>query len=195
MIRLFYGLALPDSVIRSLASHQNGLPGVRWIAPEALHLTLRFVGKVDEALAEELDRTLAERLARRPHPPLDLRIKGLGIFGDAHRKHTLWAAVERSTPLLALQKTVETVCQYVGLEPEGRVYSPHITLGKVTQREHAQAVKDFVAPMIDQPNLSFSVDQLSLFRSHLRPDGAQYDVVATIPLTGPLPGPTGAPAP
>jgi 2'-5' RNA ligase len=190
MIRLFYGLALPSAVIETLTAHQNGLPGVRWIAPDALHLTLRFVDSIDEGLAEELDHTMAERLARRPHPPLDIRVKGLGLFGDGHRKRTLWAGVEPSAPLLALQRTVETVCQHVGLKPEGRVYSPHITLGKVVECDYTQVVTDAVAPMVDQPDLLFSVEELSLFSSHLRPDGAQYQVVATIPLTAPAGAPT-----
>jgi 2'-5' RNA ligase len=114
----------------------------------------------------------------------------MGLFGEGHRKKTLWAGVERSPSLLALQRTVETVCQQVGLKAEGRVYSPHITLGKVVDRDYTQLVTDFVAPMVDRPNLLFSVEELSLFRSHLRPDGAQYEVVATIPLTALVGAPT-----
>lgn len=78
MIRLFVGLALPDAVRDRLATLQNGVPGARWVPPETFHVTLRFVGEIDEDVAADLDAELATLSA----PAVPVRLRGLSRFGD-----------------------------------------------------------------------------------------------------------------
>jgi 2'-5' RNA ligase len=182
MMRLFYGLAIPAPIIETLSALQHGVEGVRWTAPEALHLTLRFVGEVDEGLAADLDQAVAEQFQHRPVAPLDLSLRGIGTFGDSHRRHTVWANVEPSAPLLAVQRRLEILCQHAGLPAEPRTYRPHITLGTARQARVRDHLAERMAPLTDWPIGHFCAEEILLFRSFLSPSGASYQEVASVPL-------------
>src|SRR3546814_8570820 len=100
MIRLFTALSLPDAVRSRLAMLQSGVPGARWIRPENLHVTLRFIGEVDQHVAADLDAELARTVA----PGFDLSLDGVGHFGPARKPTSLWAGIGRSE---ALQRSAE----------------------------------------------------------------------------------------
>src|SRR3546814_639172 len=95
MIRLFTALSLPDAVRSRLAMLQSGVPGARWIRPENLHVTLRFIGEVDQHVAADLDAELARTVA----PGFDLSLDGVGHFGPARKPTSLWAGIGRSEAL------------------------------------------------------------------------------------------------
>lgn len=170
MIRLFVGLSLPETHRQQLALIQHGLKGARWISPENLHVTVRFIGEVDEDVAEDLCAALDQVTS----PPFDLTLTGVGTFGRP--PHSLWAGVaDRPGQTLAhFQSTVESALVRAGLDPEGRKYSPHVTLArckKSTSRERLGAYLeghgDFALP-------EFRVNEFTLFQSHLGQGGAHY---------------------
>jgi len=103
MIRLFVGLALPESLRQRLAILSGGLPNSRWIPPENLHLTLRFIGDVDEITADGIDETL--RGIRAAAFPLE--IGSLGTFNAGRRAYSLWIGAHRSGSLMRLQEKIE----------------------------------------------------------------------------------------
>ena len=126
-MRLFVGLDLPWELRQRLAMLAGGLPGARWMNVEAMHLTLRFIGEVDEPLAEEIDHALAGLRA----PGFELQLGGLGVFSVSGRPRTLWIGTQRSTALDHLQSKVETALHRVGVGAERRRFTPHVTLAKL----------------------------------------------------------------
>ena len=106
---MFFGLALPGSVMDALDRIAEGVPAARWVPEENYHITLRFIGDVEGHVADDI----ADGLARTSRPHFDLRIDGLGSFGTK-KPHSLFARVVPDQPLLDLQAEHERVVQRVG---------------------------------------------------------------------------------
>lgn len=176
MIRLFVGLALPEELARRLESLGGGIPGARWIEARNLHVTLRFIGEVEEGLAAEIDETLAELRA----PGFQVALDGFGTFGRAKPNH-LWAAVDKAPGLLHLQAKVEAALARMGLVPEGRKYLPHVTLARFKDAPVGR-IQDFIARNSPFQAGPWPVDRFVLFSSHLGRNGAEYQAVADYPL-------------
>lgn len=174
MLRLFVGLALPEGVIARLSIMCNGLPGADWVAPANMHLTLRFVGEVDESQAEEIDWLLA----RIEAAPFSLELNGVGTFGEGTKARSLWAAVMSSPALSHLQAKVESAVVRAGLPPASRKFTPHITLAHLT-RPHPTRLGSFIAGNGLFRAGPFQVAQFSLFESCLGKGGAVYNPLAT----------------
>ena len=103
-----------------------GLPGARWIEPENYHITLRFIGDIDEPTADEV----ADALMRVDRPRFELALHGLAAFGS-RKPHSLFAGVKMSPALKELQGEHERIMQRIGLEPERRKFTPHVTLARL----------------------------------------------------------------
>ncbi len=140
MVRLFVSIELPESVVRQLLSLCCDVPGARWVEPEQIHLTLRFIGEVDGLVFRDVQAALEEVRS----PGFDLRIKGVGHFPPRGEPRVLWAGVERSEPLVALRNRVEGALVRAGIAPEGRKFSPHITLARL-QGTPERAVGSYLA--------------------------------------------------
>src|ERR1700723_56981 len=140
MPRLFPGLEIPPSVARSLAMMRGGLPGARWIDPENYHLTLRYIGDIDDALAREIALMLG-RVHRRP---FEMRLDGLLSFGG-RKPRAVVASGTPVAPLMELQAEQDRLLQRLGLEPEGRKYTPHVSLARLRDSSNHQ-VADYLAP-------------------------------------------------
>jgi len=176
MIRLFVGLSLPDEVARRLEALGGGVPGARWIEARNLHITLRFIGEVEEGLAAEIDETLANLCV----PAFALSLDGFGTFGRSKPNH-LWASVERAPALLHLQARVEAALARQGLVPEGRKYVPHVTLARFKDAPVSR-IQDFIARNSPFRAGPWPVDHFVLYRSHLGRSGAEYEALAEYPL-------------
>ncbi len=126
-MRLFVALDLPWEVRQALSLLTGGLPGARWVAAENYHLTLRFIGEVPSHRAEEIDHALSALRGRG----FALTLAGLGTFQKAGRVTALWVRAERDPALDHLQAKIETALQRIGLDPERRRFSPHVTLARL----------------------------------------------------------------
>ena len=127
MPRLFTALEVPSSIGLLLSLKRGGLPGARWIDPANYHLTLSFIGDVDQHLADEIEHQLeplAESLS------FTVRLIGLESFGG-DRPRSLFAAVEPSPELLQLQAAQDRLLRRAGAEPEARKFIPHVTLARL----------------------------------------------------------------
>src|SRR3954462_15797613 len=120
MPRLFTGLEIPEALRESLSILRGGLPGARWIDPENYHLTLRFIGDVDDAVADEVESLLG----RAKRGAFDLHLAGLASFGG-RKPRAVVANIAPVQALLDVQAEQERLMQRIGLEPEGRKYTPH----------------------------------------------------------------------
>ena len=177
MMRLFVALDLPDQQRQSLAALCCGIPGMKWVSPDSLHLTLRFIGEVDEAMAEEIDLDLSHIKA----DPLDLTIRGLGSFGSKRPDH-LWAGLEPNPALHHLAARIESTLQRLGLPAEPRRYTPHITLGRsrLCQPDHVHRFMLHHEPLALP---TFQSTEFHLFQSHLGRNGPQYQRLCSYNLT------------
>jgi 2'-5' RNA ligase len=176
MPRLFTALEIPAEIGQSLAMLRGGLPGARWVEPENYHLTLRFIGDVDGAVARDIASLLGS-VARRQ---FDLRLDGLSSFGG-RKPRAIVAAVEPSPPLLELQSEHERLLQRIGLEPEGRKYTPHVTLARLRETSSRQ-VADYLAVRQPYRSSPFRAPRFVLFSSRASVGGGPYVVEAAYPL-------------
>jgi RNA 2',3'-cyclic 3'-phosphodiesterase len=179
MPRLFTGLEIPARVGQSVAMMRGGLPGARWIDPENYHLTLRFIGDIDDDLAHEI----AGLLGRVRRAAFDIRLDGLTSFGG-RKPRAVVAAVSPVAPLMELQAEHERILQRLGLEPEGRKYTPHVTLARLRDTSSHQ-VADFLSARGHFRSPSFPVSRFVLFSSRASVGGGPYVVEADYPLAVP----------
>lgn len=179
MPRLFTGLEIPPEIGQSLAMLRGGLPGARWIDPQNYHLSLRFIGDVDAALA----RDLASLLDQVDRKSFELRFDGLAAFGG-RRPRAVVAAVAPAAALIELQAEHERLMQRAGLEPEGRKYMPHVTLARLRDSSSLQ-VADYLSARGPLRGPPFQVSQFVLFSSKASVGGGPYVVEAAYPLAGP----------
>jgi 2'-5' RNA ligase len=180
MPRLFTALEIPRGVADSLAMMRGGLPGARWIDPENYHLTLRFIGDIDDALARDIE-VLLGRVQRRP---FELRLDGLTSFGG-RKPRALVAAATPVAPLIELQAEQERLLQRLGLDPEGRKYTPHVTLARLRESSSHQ-VADYLSARAHYRSPPFEVSRFVLFSSRSSVGGGPYVVEAAYPLTVPM---------
>ena len=176
MPRLITGLEIPRHVADSLSMMRGGLPGARWIDPENYHLTLRFIGDIDDALA----RDIAGLLGRVQRRPFELRLDGLTSFGG-RKPRAVVASVTAVAPLLELQAEQERLLQRLGLEPEGRKYIPHVTLARLRETSSWQ-VADYLSARGHFRSAAFEVSRFVLFSSRSSVGGGPYVVEAAYPL-------------
>jgi 2'-5' RNA ligase len=176
MPRLFTGIEIPPDIGQSLATLRGGLPGARWIDPENYHMTLRFIGDVDEIIAREVVSLLA-RVRRRS---FELRVEDLKSFGG--RVPRAVVATLGATPgVVELQAEHERLMQRVGLEPEGRKYIPHVTLARLRESSSRQ-VADYLALRAPFRSAPFKVSRFVLFSARTSVGGGPYVVEAAYPL-------------
>src|ERR1700722_18118567 len=123
MLRLFVGIEFPPELKLRLSLLQSGITAARWIDPGNFHLTLRFIGEVNEDTAADVDEALLRLKAR----PFSVQLAGVGVFG-AEKLGTLWVGVQREPALMTLQGKIEQALIRAGLSPELRKFAPHVTL-------------------------------------------------------------------
>ena len=167
-MRLFVALSLPDEVAAPIALIQCGVPGARWCSRDQLHLTLRFIGESDGRDATAIDDALS--LIRAPS--FELALKDVGQFGGRN-PGALWAGVRASDALLHLQRKIETALQRVGLEPEGRKFTPHVTLARLKATPRGRVI-DYLANHALYSSVPFEVRAFILYSSQLTPNGSIY---------------------
>ncbi|HKS90047.1 MAG TPA: RNA 2',3'-cyclic phosphodiesterase, partial [Stellaceae bacterium] len=156
----------------------GGVPGAKWVDPGNLHLTLRFIGEIDEALAADVDEALGRLKAR----PFALRLAGTGTFGGS-RPHALWVGVERDPGLVGLRDKIEQALIRAGLAPETRKFAPHVTLARLRAPE-LDKLAAFLAANSGFRAEPLPVDRFSLIASFPTKAGSVYEDQADYPLSG-----------
>ncbi len=164
MHRLFVALRPPESIRDRLIDTMQGVPDARWQDDDQLHLTLRFIGEVDGAQAEDVALALTGLRAE----PVTARIAGVGRFGFGEAATTLWAGVAPKAPLAALHAKVDRALVQAGLEPERRAYVPHVTLARLSRTaESDPTVARWLAVHADLASADYALDELTLYESML----------------------------
>lgn len=178
MPRLFIAVDLPETIKNNLSLMAFGIPGAKWVAPEQLHLTVRFIGEVDGGLFHDIQEILDEI----HFASFSLQLKGVGYFPPRGAPRVLWVGLEKSEPLQLLRKKIDTALLRVRIEPEGRKFSPHITLARL-KNSPVNKIANFLSGNGLFSQEPFQVEDFKLYSSVLSPKGAYHKVERIYPLT------------
>lgn len=187
-VRLFVACEVPLDIQTALGGVIDQLRpysgnAVRWVKPDGVHVTLKFLGEVQQKKLPAIKMALGEAVMR--HSPFTLEFDQLGIFGGREGLRIMWVGIAGDVLRLeALVRDVNLALGVVGFEPERRPFRPHLTLGRVKDEVSTRhrAEIEVATGKIEVPQVSWRTSQISLMRSRLTPQGAMYDVVATFPL-------------
>lgn len=177
MIRLFVGLSVPEDVSERIAMMAQPLPGARWVEPENLHITLRFIGEVSEHDAEEVHHQLARVVA----PAFDIEAAGLETFGQGRKAHALYLRIALTESLALLQGRVESAVVKAGQPREGRKFKPHITLARLKGPDELRLQSFIINNNLFRSD-AFPVESFVLYESRLGHSGATYSFLEEYPL-------------
>ena len=174
--RLFLSIDLPDYVKDSLVQLcLEELKGFHFVPHERFHLTLKFIGDVPGQFQPEIERAIDPIVV---HPFL-LPIEGLGVFPPIGHPHAVWAGVASAHPrLFQLHKRIEDALFNIGIEPEKRIYHPHITIARVNHAAD-ETIRQFIKRHLDFGAAPFRVDCFHLMRSEVIEGVRRYAVERT----------------
>jgi RNA 2',3'-cyclic 3'-phosphodiesterase len=176
--RLFTGLEVPSNIASELAMLRGGISGARWVEAENYHITLRFIGDIDERTASEA----AEALGAIQRAAFPVALEGLSWFG-ADKPRAIVAKIKPTLALLDLQADHERRLRRIGLAPEPRKYTPHITLARLRSAS-TLAVADYLSARGYLPSPAFEATRFVLFSARESTGGGPYLVEAAYALQG-----------
>lgn len=168
MPRLFVAIDLPDIQKNRLHEICRGIPGTRWLPPNQLHLTLRFIGEVDSGLFQ----AIRDGLSGADLSPVTCHLRGIGCFPARGRPRVVWAGVSsEATGLTTMQNRIEQDLRRLGARSEDRPFTPHITLARLKDPPR-EAVSAFLSRNAEFHGGPFTVNAFHLYSSTLTPKGA-----------------------
>jgi len=182
-IRSFIAIPLPHPVKLSIDEYLNELKkrqksGIRWVDAAKMHLTLKFLGDIDEEQIPAIHQAM--QAAAITCPAFSLSLKGLGAFPGSYKPRVIWVGVKAPAMLQALHQQLAANLCALGFEAEDRRYSPHLTLGRISRHASEAEVSGVSKLLHNPPKLHLqgvSVDSLNLYRSDLLPGGSVYTLL------------------
>jgi 2'-5' RNA ligase len=188
-IRSFIAIELPAEIKLALGHIQDRVKSggggqVKWVEPESMHLTLKFLGNVSTGLTGKIT-TVLEEACSGVHP-FSLEIGGLGVFPNARRVRVVWVGLTGETERLGqLQKRIDDVLTPLGFKAEARPFTPHLTLARVHEQatpDERQALGRRVGETASESGGTFNVKAVHLMRSQLTRSGAIYTRISSVAL-------------
>lgn len=184
-MRLFVALDLPEAVRRALSELIANLKpksrGARWVQPENLHITLKFIGHVGNEKLSPIQSALSSIHVTQP---IELHFRGMGFFPNERRPRAFWCGVAGSPNLAELAADIDRALVPLGIEAETRPFTPHLTLARFKSDE---GVREMVHAANDMKSTDFGAateTNFHLYESLLKSTGAQYNRVASFPFVG-----------
>ena len=189
LIRAFIAVELPSGLKNELAELETQLkkaspPVVKWVDPNSIHVTLKFLGEVSEDSIEELMLAIEE--AAQGILPFQFEVRGVGAFPNLERPQVLWTGVKGELEKIAqLQKRIESNTEQLGFPRESRVFSPHLTMGRVRDEagpNERRRLGKLLADTTFTALHNIDVDAVNLMKSQLTPGGAIYSCIGSVKL-------------
>lgn len=177
MPRLFAGLEIPPSISTQLSLQKGGLYGARWVDEANYHITLRFMGDVDYALANEI----VFQMSQIQYPEFELSLRGFGAFGSK-KPHSLFAAVQNNADLALLHQELEHRMKKLGLRSDKHDYTPHVTLARLKKTTEPIDVANYLAMRGHFRTEEFTVPRFVLYSARDSVGGGPYVVEETFDL-------------
>jgi len=184
-MRTFIAIDLSPEIKARLAALVERLAGlsrdIKWVRQDSMHLTLKFLGEVDDLRAARVE-DLLQTIAPKYHP-IPMTLKGTGTFPPGSKSpRVLWVGAEADPLLAAFQEEVEEGCEKLGFVREGRPFRPHLTLGRIKSQSALGPVLREFEQSRDESFGEMLVERLTFFQSRLRPGGAEYSILREFPL-------------
>jgi len=184
VIRVFIAVDIEPQVIenicRAIGDLKPLIPAVRWVSPKNFHLTLKFLGDIEETRIHEIGAVLADKIC--PFPRLSINAKGLGVFPDLRRPRILWVGLAGSA-LTTLVARVESALYPLGFATEQRPFTPHLTIGRWRHFDRPpKALGEELANWRDYEFGESLIDKVVLYQSVLKPEGATYQTLKVVSL-------------
>jgi 2'-5' RNA ligase len=188
-VRLFVALEIPAAVRDNLAAQikeLRDLPApwadqrLRWVRPENLHVTLKFIGEVEAA---KLDGIRSALTAIGLDAPVDVHFRGLGFFPDEKYPRVLWVGLQASRNLPVLARDIDRALEGQGIARAERAFTPHLTLARFASRGFEEKPRAAIQKNSEREFGAFQAREFHLIQSKLQPSGAAYTSLAAFPLT------------
>jgi len=188
-VRLFVALEIPAAVRDNLAAQIKELRDLsirvadkrpRWVRPENLHVTLKFIGEVSPT---KLDAIRSALLAIRSDAPVDLKFHGLGFFPNEQHPCVLWAGLDASANLTSLAGDIDGALESQEIERERRAFTPHLTLARIEPPDLHERLRAAIQENGAREFGSFQTREFHLIESMRKPSGAEYTTLASFPFT------------
>ena len=186
-LRTFLAIDLPSCLLNSIVNKQRDLkqvfPSIDWVKSAKVHLTLKFLGDTPESKIPELQQVVAK--AVKGIEPFVINLRGFGVFPHKRAPRTLWTGIEGDSEiLLDLNRKIETEVSQLGFPPEGKPFHPHLTLARIKKNQRIAGEAIEKASVLADPFIfgSLLVEQVTLFKSELRPTGSVYSKLWAVSL-------------
>jgi 2'-5' RNA ligase len=185
-VRAFVAVEIPGpgrTFLESVTSElRRAGADVRWVRPEGIHITLKFLGQIRADLISALEKNLTALFV--DYSPVQLAIRGLGAFPSLARPRVIWAGIhDPSGTLSSMASSAETALEPLGFERERRTFSPHLTLGRVRSGSGVKELVDAIRQRMDLAGPEFVSREAVLFQSILKPSGAEYRAISRFALS------------
>ena len=176
-IRTFIAIELPEKIIYTIKKVQEEIKSyglkIRWVRPENIHLTLKFLGDTKAADTENVARAVSESVT--DYPPISLAVKGIGVFPGIKRPRVIWLGVSNQLDVLTtFQKTLDEKLEAIGFPKEKRPFRGHLTLGRIKSKIDPKTLNDALKEFTRFESEHFLADRIILYKSDLKPNGPVY---------------------
>jgi len=167
--------------LRRVREELSGLPNVRWVRLEGIHLTVKFIGEIDDPVVPEVFKAMERSV--EGIEAFEFRVKGLGYFPPRRMPRVLWAGVEEDDRrFVEIADRLNSELAELGVKPEKRDFIPHITLGRVRGRIDKEEVDEAFEERRERQFGADEASELLLYMSELHPEGARYTKMGAVPL-------------
>jgi 2'-5' RNA ligase len=182
-MRTFIAIELPEEVKEYLRRLQGKLKkcdaDVKWVAPQNIHLTLKFLGEIDEKKAGEIEEILTK--TARQNPSFQIRASSIGGFPGLSSPRVIWIGIDKGdSEVKNIAKKLETSLELIGIPREERGFSSHITIGRTKSSLNRTSLAKLLNELKETPqteNIEFTVNKITFFKSTLTPQGPIYEAL------------------
>jgi 2'-5' RNA ligase len=182
VLRSFIAIELPETVKSAFAELQGELKktgaDIRWVKPENIHLTLKFLGDIEEESTGSIIHVIKGTCSR--FEPLTLEIRGVGVFPNAKSPRVIWAGVNCNTALAEIRNSIEEGLSSLGFDRDNRKFSPHLTLGRFRSSQGRRSLMDMAGQLTDRSYGIIHAGSIDLIKSELGPGGAKHTKIAEV---------------
>jgi RNA 2',3'-cyclic 3'-phosphodiesterase len=181
-VRLFVALDVPDETRRALGEairkFESVCRGARWMRAESIHVTLKFIGEVEETKLPAIKDSLA---TVKSSQPIEIAFRNFGFFPNERHPHVFWLGIESGPNLAALAANISSALEPIGFPREEREFRPHLTLARFKTEKGLPKLREIVAPLAHQSFGNTVASQFHLYESVLNPSGAVHTKLASYP--------------
>lgn len=187
-IRAFVAIPIPASVIKYLSDLMKKFQkefsenSIKWVQPNNIHITLKFLGDISTSSVVKLDK----QLQSKNFPPFTLVIDKVGAFPSIYKPRVIWVGTTTNPILMEINDHVQSVTKFINVDEENKTFSPHLTIARIKpgiRNESFESLKHLLVKNRNLDSLKFDINKYCLFQSKLTPDGPKYSVLGSYELS------------